>query len=95
MRRLQWFGCYLAFRLYLAIPLARDIKSRLARLQLWLLQYAGAYAHSPDFEFFCENARFGRKGRELARMDKMRKISDNFGAGAITRYGNDRYGSDH
>lgn len=48
--RLQWFGCYLAYKLYLALPIART--ERWGNFQLWLLQYAGRYGYSNDFADF-------------------------------------------
>ncbi len=48
MRRLHWFWCWLCFRVYIALPMPRTHKSLYGRFSLWILGYAGYYAHSPS-----------------------------------------------
>ncbi len=58
MKRLQWIWCYAAFRLYMVLPFSMSHKTLYGRLKLWLLSYAGTYAHSEDFEEFRKHVRF-------------------------------------
>lgn len=48
MRHLFWFWCWLCFRFYLAAPIASTHKSLYGRFMLWVLGYAGYYAHTPS-----------------------------------------------
>lgn len=47
MKHIHWFWCWLCFRAYLALPIAGTHKSIYGKFTLWLLGYAGFYAHSP------------------------------------------------
>lgn len=44
--RWMWFWCWLCYRAYLALPIARNHQTRYGRFTLWLLGYGGSYAHS-------------------------------------------------
>lgn len=44
--RWMWFWCWFCHRAYLSLPIASTHKSRYGRFSLWLLGYAGSYAHS-------------------------------------------------
>lgn len=44
--RWMWLWCWTCYRLYMAIPPASTHASRYGRFNMWLLGYAGAYAHS-------------------------------------------------
>lgn len=57
MKRILWFWCYMAFKLYLWLPFEQaGYETRYGRFKLWLLGYAGAYAHSVDYADFREHA---------------------------------------
>lgn len=60
MKRLQWVGCWFAYHAYLKLPFKHDHSTRYGRFKLWLLGFAGAYAHSDNFADFCEHVRFDR-----------------------------------
>lgn len=47
MKQLHWFWCWLCFRLYLALPLPMTHRSLYGKFSLWILGYAGFYAHDP------------------------------------------------
>jgi hypothetical protein len=47
MKQIHWFWCWLCFRTYLALPMPRTHKSVYGRLSLWILGFAGFYAHTP------------------------------------------------
>lgn len=47
----MWFWCWLCHRAYMTLPPAYSHHTRYGKLNLWLLGYAGAYAHS-DRETF-------------------------------------------
>lgn len=57
MKLTEWIWCRIAFHLYLWLPMAASHKSLYGRLTLWLLGFAGAYAHTKDFADFCERTR--------------------------------------
>jgi hypothetical protein len=54
-KRTLWIWCYIAFKLYLWLPTSLNHKTLYGRFALWLLGYAGAYAHSKDFRDFDEH----------------------------------------
>lgn len=47
----MWFWCWLCHLTYMASPVADSQHSRYGRFQMWLLGYAGAYAHSDRGNF--------------------------------------------
>lgn len=49
--RWMWIWCKACFKVYLALPLPATHKSLYGRFSLWLLGYAGAYAHSTRENF--------------------------------------------
>lgn len=55
-KRLLWIWCWIALKLYLNLPLGSDHRNLYGRFLMWLLGYAGAYAHSEDYADFYENA---------------------------------------
>ena len=59
-KRLQWFGCYVAYKIYNWLPPADNHQSLWGRFQMWLLGFGGAYAHSETFADFCEHVSFNR-----------------------------------
>lgn len=44
--RWMWFWCWACYRAYLALPTPSSHSTRYGHFQMWLLGYAGAYAHS-------------------------------------------------
>ena len=65
-KRLQWIGCWFAYRVWMVLPMWRG-DGWYWRFSLWLIQYAGAYAHSEDFTWFRDNVRFDRCASERGR----------------------------
>jgi hypothetical protein len=49
--RWMWFWCWACYRAYLALPAASSHNTRYGRALMWLLGYAGAYAHSDPSNF--------------------------------------------
>lgn len=47
----MWFWCWACFRAYLTLPMPATHKSRYGRFNLWLLGFAGGYAHSTRADF--------------------------------------------
>lgn len=47
MKQLYWFWCWLCYRAYLALPLPMTHRSTYGKFSLWLLGFAGFYAHDP------------------------------------------------
>ena len=64
------FWCWLCFRTYLALPIANDLKSRYGRLTMWLLGYAGAYAHSNRETFHLCSFFYRTKAEQDAAWDE-------------------------
>jgi len=48
----MWFWCWACFKAYMNLPTASTHHSRYGRFLMWLLGYAGAYAHSDDGKTF-------------------------------------------
>lgn len=42
---LMWFWCWLCFKAYILLPVSGSHKTTYGLLMLWVLGYAGAYAH--------------------------------------------------
>lgn len=63
MKRIQWFLCWAAYRLYRILPVTLNSGSRYWRFNMWLVGYAGAYAHSENYEWFCEHVSLDNKGK--------------------------------
>jgi hypothetical protein len=53
MKRIRWIWCWAAYHLWVALPFAPYHETRYGKFRLWLLAYAGSYAHSEDFKDFC------------------------------------------
>ena len=49
--RWMWFWCWLCYRAYMVLPVADSHHTRYGRFTLWLLGYAGCYAHSTIEDF--------------------------------------------
>lgn len=66
----MWFWCWLCFRIYLAIPTPRTHESLYGKLALWLLGYAGAYAHSNLSNFHLCRFFYGSDEAQCAAWDR-------------------------
>ena len=65
----MWFWCWCCYRTYMAIPPADSHESRYGRFNMWLIGYAGAYAHS-DSDFHLCSFFYRTKEEQSAAWDR-------------------------
>lgn len=64
--RWMWFWCWLCYRAYMALPMPYSHHTRYGRFNMWLLGYAGCYAHCDTRESFGECSFFRSSQRSSA-----------------------------
>lgn len=64
------FWCWTCYRVYMAIPAPDSHASRYGQFNMWLLGYAGAYAHSDLSDFHLCNFFYRTKGDQSAAWER-------------------------
>lgn len=75
--RAMWFLCWIAYRIVMAMPGPDDLSSRYGRLYLWLISYAGAYAHSDRSNFYLCNFFYRSDAEQKAAWDRHLALPSN------------------
>jgi hypothetical protein len=65
----MWFWCWLCYRAYMTLPVASSHHTLYGRFLMWLLSYAGAYAHSDLSDFHLCNFFYRTKEEQDAAWD--------------------------
>lgn len=66
----MWLWCWSCYRAYMALPPAASHQSRWGRFQIWLLGYAGGYAHSTRADFHLCSFFYRSKAEQSAAWDR-------------------------
>jgi hypothetical protein len=67
---LMRFWCWLCYRAYMASPVAMSHSTRYGLFQMWLLGYAGAYAHSTRADFHLCDFFYHTRAEQSAAWDR-------------------------
>lgn len=70
----MWFWCWGCYRAYRALPVASSHATRYGRFLMWLLEYAGAYAHSSRADFHLCSFFYRSKAEQSAAWDQHLKV---------------------
>ena len=68
--RWMWFWCWACYRLYLALPSHYQRSGFYRGFSLWLLGYAGSYAHSTLADFHLCNFFYRTEAEQCAAWDR-------------------------
>lgn len=71
---LMRFWCWLCYRAYMLSPVASSHGTRYGRFMMWVLGYAGAYAHSTPDDFYLCNFFYRTKAEQSEAWDRHLKF---------------------